>query len=147
MTGNPASIGVQEKAGALRWAAVIVSIAPAIGVFILVLADRALSSTGHDSDWIRVLLFGMSLSVTLSIPGFIAWRWHLLGGILLISLSGLTILAIVTDPDGGLFELNQDYLLLRVILPFSIVCFVGGVLHLIVWWTDRRSKGWTRVWK
>jgi len=80
------------------------------------------------------------------VSGVIAWRWHLLGGALLIFLSAFYIVwiayTIVTYPLPIHVEAMPRMIVLGylylIMLPFLIALAVGGVLHLIVGWKDRR---------
>jgi hypothetical protein len=63
------------------------------------------------------------------VSALIAWKWHLVGGALL---SALAILVIVVP----MVLTGFDFLLTL----FGTVLLAGGILHLIVWWQERRMQ-------
>ena len=79
-----------------------------------------------------------------AVPALMAWRWHLVGGVLLIALAGfnlylITVSLISRDPYAY-FELDPSFVA-RAILPVWTAMFIGGFLHVIVcWWEERQSK-------
>jgi hypothetical protein len=59
----------------------------------------------------------------------IAWRWHLVGGVLLSAFAALVIVV-------PLILTGSDFLLILV----GAVLLAGGLLHLIVWWQEKRMQ-------
>ena len=68
--------------------------------------------------------------LTPPIVAVIALRWHLIGGIAIVTLSLVALRFSFREGDFGAL-----YALL-LLIPF----FVGGMLHIVVWYSQRRIK-------
>lgn len=105
---------------ALLWSARITS--TAIGLFFCgLLVIGFIGSPDYYSDAFLVLIPVL--------PAVIAWRRHLIGGTLMVLVSILSFS--VAYPVGGVEGFPLFVL-------FGIVFTIGGVLHLIVGWKERR---------
>jgi hypothetical protein len=114
----------------LCWAARIISILPAITPLVWI--------TAHGID--AASAFGLFAFVAL--PAFIAWRCHIVGGLLLIIPAGLNLylitVSLITRDPYAYFELDRSFVV-RVILPIWTAAFVGGLLHIVAWCRERQS--------
>ena len=64
----------------------------------------------------------------------ISWRWHLIGGLLMILTAiGVGANMALNPPTSG-----PEYLAVEV--PIGVVVIAAGILHLVVWWKERQSK-------
>ena len=131
MATSRANIRVHKGTSFLRWAAGIVSLAPGVFACTRVLVEEIVYDANLEFFLQGFVLFLLFLVV----PGLIAWRWHLIGGLFLVFHSGFHILLIVW---GNYLELDRTYAL-RIILPFWVAFCTGGVLHLAVWWRERKE--------
>jgi hypothetical protein len=97
----------------------------------------------HDAQTLGPMGFIMMLPAALIVLGvlYLAWRWELAGGIMLVALSGLGAMMFIENlqrmhKHGAQSGLGETVALLCVfILPFLI----PAVLLLLKCWLDRRS--------
>jgi hypothetical protein len=79
-----------------------------------------------------------------ALPAVIAWRCHLVGGLLLTIRAGLHIclvtVSLVNRDPYAYFELDLGFVA-SAILPAWTVAFIGGLLHLIVGWRETERAG------
>ena len=68
------------------------------------------------------------------VSALIAWKWHLVGGALL-SVLGILVITVPLILTG--LEL--------LLVLFGAVLLAGGLLHLIVWWQERRIQKPRRI--
>jgi hypothetical protein len=131
----------RERRGRLHgeawcWAARFVSLVPGVAATVYASLDviRRWATYGFGHDLLGFYPF--FCFAALVVPGIVAWRWHGLGGFLLVGQSVLHILWIAASMAGhtsyGYFELAPSYVL-RSILPIWTGMFIGGCLHFIAW--------------
>ncbi|MFC1924739.1 hypothetical protein ACFLXA_05205 [Chloroflexota bacterium] len=124
----------------LCWLARAIALLPVIVATTYIWIDSVWFASKYGTGW-EEFIVGIFLLCFLVLPGLIAWRWHLLGGIILALESAFHIFLIdvsIASHDVYLyFELDR-YIVLRIILPFWIIIFIGASLHLFVWWEERR---------
>lgn len=104
----------------LCWTARITSLAAGIGLFFLILR----------------VSFDIPALVFLLVPVLIAWRAHLIGGILLalialIAANQIIYIRSASQPYG--WERMEAIL---IVLPVAVVYLISGVLHITVWWRE-----------
>ncbi|OGO03581.1 MAG: hypothetical protein A2Y72_05465 [Chloroflexi bacterium RBG_13_53_26] len=116
-----------EHGKALCWAARIVSLLPgtAATAYAAYVSMRWPAAYGSEGP-----LFFFAI---LALPGLIAWRWHLTGGLLIV-FSGTMFVSycIVWLP-------YESVVFYYLVWPSAMVFFAGGVLHLVVAERDRQS--------
>jgi hypothetical protein len=67
----------------------------------------------------------------------IGWRWHLLGGLLMIlTIAGISTNIALNSPPSEL-----EYLVFAI--PIAAAALAAGILQLVVWWMERvwRKQG------
>ncbi len=125
------------------WAARFVSLVPGVVATVYASLDviRWWATYGFGHDLLG--FFPFLCFAALVVPGLVAWRWHGLGGFLLVSQSALHILWIAASmadrTSYGYFELDPSYVL-RSILPIWTGMFVGGCLHFIAGSSESRNE-------
>lgn len=134
------SIQPRRNTGWLCWTARVLSLAAGVAFCTWVLVENIGNRTNAEI-YVPVsmfLPFFMLMLVWYVGPGVIAWRWPLIGGLLLVLQSGLYILLIIW---------NYSKLDRIDALPISLLAALcaGGVLHLAAWWRDRQKKAETRT--
>lgn len=126
----------------LCWIARIIALLPGIGATTYVWIDSVKFAIKCDAGWENYIA-GIPLLCLLVLPGLIAWRWHLLGGIILAFVSAFNIFLIALSiyySNPYLYLELEQYFVLHTILPFWVMILIGASLHLFVWWKERRSS-------
>jgi hypothetical protein len=122
------------------WAARIISLLPAITPLVWIAAyAAAIDAVAYGIDaTLGFVVFALSPLVAL-----IAWRWHLVGGLLLTIPAGFNVcliaVSLINGDPYGYYELDQSFVA-RAILPLWMAMFIGGLLHLIAWWKERVTR-------
>ncbi|HJX70090.1 MAG TPA: hypothetical protein VJ441_03250 [Dehalococcoidia bacterium] len=114
----------------LLWAARIVSLVPIIFVLYFGLPNLFIPGP-RGWNWGPLWLIACVV-----LPVAVAWRWHLLGGILMLILWCLPMYYIFSTDHP--FDAQRIYVL-RDLSPFLTTLLAGGILHLIVWWKGREE--------
>jgi len=137
-------VSVQNGRGAIHgnalcWAARIISLLPGTGATAYVSVTTAIWAAQYGNVG-HIFQNATMFFAILVLPGLIAWRWHLVGGIIMLLESTYNILMIASsianhDPYAY-FELDPSYVL-RAILPMWMTILVGALLHLIAWGRER----------
>ncbi|HJX70089.1 MAG TPA: hypothetical protein VJ441_03245 [Dehalococcoidia bacterium] len=109
----------------LLWAARIVSFAPPI-----MLSFRVFWLVPH-RDWQALLM----LTVFFVLPAVVAWRWHLLGGTLILIPCGWFFICYICFP----YEIERIEAL-RVWSPFLTPLLTSSILYFIVWWKGKKQE-------
>jgi len=137
---------VDTKHGSrLCWAARLVTLASLLSTPVSAYA-QAISSHGfseYDYTWYLVFLIVLSPVMYLSpfyivaLPCVLAWRRHLLGGIIIVAISieftWYLVLGPIPSGDG-------ERLWVAWVLPLWCLSCAGGLLHLAAWFVERRRK-------
>lgn len=127
-------ITCRDNRKVLWWTAGIISVLPGFIATIFVAVNTAIWAARFGSSWDPVREAAI-LFVILVLPGIIAWRWHLGGGLLLIVEAGLNMfmiaVSLITHDAYAYFELDQT-LVAYVILPMWMAMFVGGLQHVVI---------------
>jgi hypothetical protein len=126
---NPRS----EHGGGMCWAARIIALCVggglALGVILPIVASilDGYATEDYYSVW-GLLWFAPLLSAAIS------WRWHFIGGsLMIISAIGVGAnVALNPSPSG------PEYLVIEV--PIGVVVLAVGILQLVVWWKEKQSK-------
>ena len=86
------------------------------------------------SFWIAPTL--LSLPLLLAV---IAWRWHLIGGVLIILFTTASVSCqLYGSSFWGVFDLFTYYALAIGFGPW-LLFFAGGILHLIAWRQEKKQ--------
>ncbi len=131
------------KDSRLCWTARIVCLVPWIAAPLLGLNAEATLGFMYETRFpfnLPLAMFGFFVcflifpGFLLTIPTLIAWQRHLLGGILLVLLSGLFIGWICAP----VYHLGQDVTTgISFFVAVPVLFLFGGILHLAVWWKER----------
>jgi hypothetical protein len=70
------------------------------------------------------------------LPFVLAWRRHLLGGIVIVAVSIYFIWYIWLGPIPPWFETRAWTV---YVLPLWALSCAGGLLHLVAWWKEREK--------
>ena len=94
-----------------------------VPAFVIMLIDGA---PAHELLWFVVGLVPLLLAA-------LAWQWHLVGGTcIILSTAALFLYVLFEKP-------YEQWFFVFTVSPFALVFFAGGVLHLVVWWKERRK--------
>ena len=128
----------------MLWIARLLSLAPGIFIAIMNIREvlRRLRTDGPSLDFVNFVMDGEFFLVLSLIPAVIAWRWHRLGGILLI-LTGCAILGYdihLISTFEGTWNFGPVFYLFYMLIPFSLIITAGGVLHIVYWYKEKSPR-------
>ncbi len=122
-----------HKTSPLCWVARLLSLGYGLFIALYVLGTgfptlTDYASRGETGELLSALLRWLVLYLPLVPAAIIAWRWHLVGGTLVIAAGAVFCMHCVLSSAGW-----PAYL-------FILPIFAGGLLHLVVWYKDKRAE-------